>query len=125
MSTATKPPSCGARTRTGTPCDEPGMPNGRCRVHGGTSTGPRTPEGMARMIAAKTTHGMHGAAGAERRARRVFVRTSIVRVRLQTTAIELEAYLPPEMAVRLHRIPPELQPPPHLSHQATWKFWFE
>jgi len=94
------------------------MANGRCRVHGGTSTGPRTPDGMARMIAAKTTHGMHGAAGAARRARRVFVRTSITRVRLQTTAIELEAYLPPEMAARLHRIPPELQPPPHLSNQA-------
>jgi hypothetical protein len=23
------------------------MPNGRCKVHGGKSTGPRTPEGLA------------------------------------------------------------------------------
>ena len=28
------------------------MPNGRCRVHGGASTGPRTPEGKARVVAA-------------------------------------------------------------------------
>jgi hypothetical protein len=24
------------------------MPNGRCKVHGGKSTGPRTPEGLER-----------------------------------------------------------------------------
>ena len=28
------------------------MPNGRCRVHGGASTGPRSPEGKARVVAA-------------------------------------------------------------------------
>lgn len=28
------------------------MPSGRCRVHGGWSTGPRTPEGMANTVAA-------------------------------------------------------------------------
>ena len=28
------------------------MPNGRCRVHGGASTGPRTAEGKARVVAA-------------------------------------------------------------------------
>jgi hypothetical protein len=28
------------------------MPNGRCRVHGGMSTGAKTPEGKARAIAA-------------------------------------------------------------------------
>jgi hypothetical protein len=28
------------------------MENGRCRVHGGASTGPRTPEGKARVVAA-------------------------------------------------------------------------
>ena len=30
---------CGAKTRTGTPCRSPAMPNGRCRMHGGKSTG--------------------------------------------------------------------------------------
>jgi hypothetical protein len=28
------------------------MPNGRCRVHGGASTGPKSPEGKARVVAA-------------------------------------------------------------------------
>ena len=30
-------PRCGARTRAGTPCKAPAMPNGRCRLHGGRS----------------------------------------------------------------------------------------
>ena len=30
---------CGAKTRKGTPCRSPAMPNGRCRMHGGKSTG--------------------------------------------------------------------------------------
>ncbi len=32
-------PRCRARTRKGTPCRSPAMPNGRCRMHGGTSPG--------------------------------------------------------------------------------------
>ncbi|WP_370516038.1 HGGxSTG domain-containing protein [Novosphingobium sp. Gsoil 351] len=30
---------CGARTRSGRPCQSPAMPNGRCRMHGGPSPG--------------------------------------------------------------------------------------
>ena len=48
---------CGARTRAGTPCLRWPMPNGRCRLHGGCSTGPRTAEGLARIRAARTIHG--------------------------------------------------------------------
>ncbi|MXP65632.1 hypothetical protein E0493_19980 [Roseomonas sp. M0104] len=48
---------CGARTRSGRPCASPAMANGRCRMHGGTSTGPRTAEGLARIRTARTTHG--------------------------------------------------------------------
>ena len=33
----------------------------RCRLHGGLSTGPRTPEGLARIRAARTTHGLRTA----------------------------------------------------------------
>ena len=33
-------PRCGAKTRSGTPCKSPAMKNGRCRLHGGKSTGP-------------------------------------------------------------------------------------
>lgn len=37
---------CGAYSRsTGLPCRAMAMPNGRCRCHGGLSSGPRTPEG--------------------------------------------------------------------------------
>ena len=32
-------PRCGARTRSGSPCQSPAMRNGRCRMHGGASTG--------------------------------------------------------------------------------------
>ncbi len=32
-------PRCGARTRSGKPCQSPAMPNGRCRMHGGMSPG--------------------------------------------------------------------------------------
>ena len=40
---------CGARTRAGTPCKRLGIFwNGRCRLHGGMSTGPTSPEGKAR-----------------------------------------------------------------------------
>jgi hypothetical protein len=34
--------TCGARTRAQGNCASPAMPNGRCRMHGGKSTGPRT-----------------------------------------------------------------------------------
>lgn len=51
---------CGARTRQGGECRHFAMANGRCRFHGGLSTGPRTAEGMARMRAANTIHGQRG-----------------------------------------------------------------
>ena len=72
-------PRCGARTRAGCPCRSPAMANGRCRMHGGRSTGPRTPEGLARMTAARTTHGAYNA---ESRAFRAGCRTLVVRSNL-------------------------------------------
>jgi hypothetical protein len=37
---------CGAKSkRHGQPCKQPAMKNGRCRFHGGKSTGPKTAEG--------------------------------------------------------------------------------
>ena len=38
-------PRCGAKTRSGSPCRSPAMPNGRCRMHGGGSPG--APKGEA------------------------------------------------------------------------------
>jgi hypothetical protein len=37
------------------------MPNGKCRLHGGKSTGPGTIEGIERIRAARTTHGYYTA----------------------------------------------------------------
>ena len=52
-------PQCGARCRDGTPCearvvwdnDRNAPRNDRCRMHGGASTGAKTPEGRARSLA--------------------------------------------------------------------------
>jgi hypothetical protein len=59
---------CGARTRAGGLCRQPAMPNGRCRMHGGGSTGPRTAEGLARLRAARTIHGNRSAEARDLRA---------------------------------------------------------
>ena len=42
---------CNAKTRSGLPCRSLALPSGRCRWHGGMSTGPKTPEGRARSAA--------------------------------------------------------------------------
>ena len=54
-------PRCGARTRRGGSCKGAAMRNGRCRMHGGASTGPRTPEGLARSRKANWKHGRYSA----------------------------------------------------------------
>ena len=44
---------CEAHARsTGKPCQAPAMENGRCKLHGGKSTGPRTKECLQRTGAA-------------------------------------------------------------------------
>lgn len=48
---------CGARTRSGVSCRNMSMKNGRCRMHGGASTGPKTADGLARWRASVTIHG--------------------------------------------------------------------
>ena len=60
---------CGAKTRrkNGQPCMQPAMKNGRCRLHGGRSTGPKTQEGKDRSAMANLKHGFYtNAAIAER-----------------------------------------------------------
>jgi len=43
---------CGAKTRQGMPCKNTRLyKNGRCKNHGGLSTGPRTEDGKARALA--------------------------------------------------------------------------
>lgn len=68
-------PRCGARCRDGLPCQalpvwdrEHDRPrNGRCRMHGGLSTGPRTEEGKRRSREAAKRGAL---VSAERRGRR-------------------------------------------------------
>ena len=100
---------CGARTRSGPGCRGLAMENGRCRMHGGASTGPRTPEGLAKLVAARTKHGRHGAA---RRALRRHHRMFVERARLLAEAEALWPYLSPDLMARLDRGPAELGAPP-------------
>jgi hypothetical protein len=55
-------PRCGASTRAGRSCAQPAMANGRCRFHGGKSTGPRTEDGLARARNARLVHGFRSGA---------------------------------------------------------------
>jgi hypothetical protein len=47
---------CGAKTRQGRPCIMTALRNGRCKFHGGMSTGAKTPEGKAKSVAALTNY---------------------------------------------------------------------
>lgn len=59
---------CGARNRAGNACGNRPLPNGRCRFHGGLSTGPRTADGIERIRAARTKHGGYTAEAKQVRA---------------------------------------------------------
>jgi len=52
---------CGAKTRSNghKPCRQPAMANGRCRLHGGKSTGPKTEEGKRKSALANLKHGLY------------------------------------------------------------------
>jgi hypothetical protein len=60
-------PRCGAKTRRGSACQAPAMANGRCRLHGGKSTGPRTVEGLERCRRANWKHGFYSKKATNRR----------------------------------------------------------
>mgnify|MGYP001592830945 FL=1 len=50
MGSSQKDERCGARTRAGGQCaSRPVNGKARCRMHGGASTGPRTPQGRRRI----------------------------------------------------------------------------
>ncbi len=71
------------------------MPNGRCRMHGGASTGPRTPEGLARSTTARWRHGKRDAAARAQAAQRGVAQARLAALR-QLMA-ELVADLDAEM----------------------------
>lgn len=43
------PDLCNARTKSGHYCRSLALPSGRCKWHGGMSTGPKTSEGRAKV----------------------------------------------------------------------------
>ena len=59
---------CGANTRRGTAFQRPAnKKSGRCRLHGGASTGPRIADGRAGISAANLRHGRFTKVKLERR----------------------------------------------------------
>ena len=58
--------SCGAKTKgTGEPCRRVPCPNGRCKLHGGWSIGPKTEEGRRCCAQACWKHGLRSKAARE------------------------------------------------------------
>ncbi len=83
----------GARTRAGCPCQVPVIRGKlRCRLHGGRSTGPRTPEGLARIRAART---IHGRCDAKARALNRYRITMLCRTRVTVAAKRTQDFLAP------------------------------
>jgi hypothetical protein len=74
---ANKAPRCGAKTRRKTSCLGPAMPNGRCRLHGGKSTGPKTIEGLERSKKANWRHGRRSAEAIRQRKESMAVRRQL------------------------------------------------
>lgn len=60
---------CGAKARTNSyrPCRQPSMANGRCRLHGGKCTGPKTDAGKKKVMSVNTKHGFYAKAAREER----------------------------------------------------------
>src|SRR3954463_15011960 len=73
-------PRCGAQGRCGKPCRAPAMANGRCRMHGGKSTGPRTAEGLERCRKARWKHGYYSAADKAARQQARMIRWALRRL---------------------------------------------
>ena len=58
---------CGAKSRVGGACQNPAIGGrDRCKLHGGRSTGPRTPEGKQRIVDVHWKHGRRSKENVER-----------------------------------------------------------
>ena len=80
--------ACGAKTRAGTPCKNPAVRGkARCRMHGGKSTGAKTPEGRAKLRALHLKHGRATTEAKEQAKRRAALGREI---RAELRAIEKE-----------------------------------
>ncbi len=95
-------PRCGARNRAGKTCRAPAMSNGRCRFHGGKSTGPRTQQGLQRLSAAHTVHGFYGKEG---RAFRHTIAALFAQGRWLRLLAELRNAEPPRSLIEMEKEP--------------------
>ncbi len=77
---------CGAKARQNEhkPCMQPSMKNGRCRLHGGRSTGAKTKEGKLRAAQANLKHGAYTQDAVQQR---VEMREFLKELRLDKEAI--------------------------------------
>jgi len=105
-----KSPRCGAKTRSGAPCRAPAMKSkfggySRCRMHGGASTGPRTPEGLERSRRANWKHGLYSA---EAIAGQREFRDSLAIVNSQLNELALEVRLLVHQRKRRQKLPPPI-----------------
>ena len=85
---------CGAKTRKGTACQRPANKmNGRCRLHGGASTGPKTYAGRAMIAKANTKHGKYTKDKILKRkeytkkSREFWARTKMIEIRLRAAGV--------------------------------------
>jgi hypothetical protein len=87
---------CLAKTRRGTECQKPANKGRvRCQLHGGRSTGPKTPEGRARIAAANFKHGNRTKERlAENRERAAVNRQIWFALRTQIELMIRDGYLP-------------------------------
>jgi len=117
-------PRCGARTRAGCSCRQPAMRNGRCRMHGGLSTGPRTPAGRERCRRARLTHGGYSAhvralrAAARTNHRRVHALTALMRGRAAGHGV-LRSKSPSTVGARCAHPPSSPTTPSSVSSRAS------
>lgn len=89
LDAANAAPRCGARKRKkGTPCGSPAMANGRCRIHGGLSTGPKTEEGIESIRKAQWKHGQRSEQAVRQRKRGMELRREIHRISAILIAID-------------------------------------
>src|SRR5208282_6011793 len=112
-------PRCGAKVRaTGCACRAPAMANGRCRCHGGKSTGPRTPEGRASVARAHTTQGKYtqAALGTQHWVHDRYCVVTARRSRLMQALTRHLRWLPRALAERIWAYDvPELRAPAHYT----------
>ena len=84
---------CEAKTRKGTACQKPPLRGKtRCRLHGGLSTGPKTPEGKARIAAAHWKHGRRSKAFTEAR-KQIWAELRAIEARMRADASQLTSHL--------------------------------